>query len=93
MSAKPRFKPRKGWAWETNKNWGVDPKLDGIYQPKKVRVNDARDLTVERAIAKCINQAWINTDWTSEKACKAICPQWYSARFVNGKVRVRRAKQ
>ena len=97
MSAKkPRFKPRVGWAEESR---GM-PKFVVVCGPTthwkegktRVRVTDTRDLTAEQAIAKCINQAWINTEWTAEKACKAICPQGYSARIVNGKVRVRRAK-
>ena len=93
MSAKPRFKPRKGWAPSNDNATFAVFDTPTVVCKTRVRVTDSRDLTVERAIAKCINQAWINTDWTSEKACKAICPQWYSARFVNGKVRVRRAKQ
>lgn len=93
MTAKnPRFKPRVGWAVDKSLLGGgwIASKKRLSSATHRVRVTDARDLTAEQAIAKCINQAWISTDWTAEKACKAICPQGYSARIVNGKVRVRR---
>ena len=93
MSAKKkRYPTRVGWiGWNDGNRFHWKNRENG--HQARVRVTDARDLTAEKAIAKCINQAWINTDWTAEKACKAICPQAYTARVVNGKVRVRRVKQ
>ncbi len=79
MSAKPRFKP-------------IMMELRGpdghLY---KTRATDARDLTVEQAIAETITRnVYLDGDGPLDST---HTPEGHSARVVNGKVRVRRVKQ
>lgn len=93
MSAKkPRFKARVGWAEESR---GM-PKFVVVCGPTthwkegktRVRVTDTRDLTAEQAIADTITRnVYLDGDGPLDST---HVPEGYSARVVNGKVRVRR---
>lgn len=90
---KPRFEPRVGWAVDKSLLGGgwIAAKKRLTAATHRVRVTDARDLTAEKAIADTITRnVYLDGDGTLDST---HVPEGYSARVVNGKVRVRRGKQ
>lgn len=86
MSAKkPRFKPRFFGFYVCQP--------DGRKFSVRCRVTDARDLTAEQAVQKVL-QNLLDCGFFSSQIMN-ICakPAGMTARVVNGKVRVRRAKR
>ena len=97
MSAKPRFKPRvcyvdgdKGRTLWNGKRTGTGA---GLFYPRRVRVTDARDLTPEKAVEKVLQALNGDARYGREAIVELAKSAGMSARVVNGKVRVRRAKQ
>ena len=87
--SKPRIKPRIAHLVNLlHGDWVCFSKKK--TRSSRVRVTDARDITVEQAIADTITRnVWLECDGP---LMDTHVPEGYSATVKNGKVRVRRIK-
>lgn len=98
MSAKPRFKPRVGYA-RASRREDKEPcahiHLQGALGAPcyRVRITDARDLTPEKAVEKVLQNLLDCKIFGSISMHACAKPAGMTASVVNGKVRVRRAKE